>query len=146
MDSRKKSRLLKGVGLIALTIIVVVSVFLTIYFVDKNSKFESVDIGYTIDTKYYDFTVENVDFTKNDEENSTLVVYISIVGKKDCKIKNNSFKMDNASLNEIDNIVIKEGETKNVELKFNISTQKVIPYELKCFGYKYRLGQPVFRR
>lgn len=138
----KKFKTLRTIGLISLTILVVVGIFLTVLLTEKNSKFEYIDIGQTIELEELNFKVYDVSFENIDDKNIKVIVYIDIVCKKDQTIKTKNYSLDNGSLLNStfgESIKMTKGENSQYILSYSVNKDKK-GYFFNAYHYKYRLG------
>ena len=91
MEQTKKQKTIRIVGLVALTILVIVGVILTIYFVQKadNKEYITGEVNQEIETDDYIFKVTNFVCDNIDQPTgyTKAAISIEIKAKKDMKVK-----------------------------------------------------------
>lgn len=141
MGQKKKEKVLRIVGLVALTIIIIVGVVLTIYFVQKNSdeqviNYTSGEINQLIEKGSFNFKVINFEtISQNvDAGESEVKVTVEIRANEDISLSINDFNLNQyayASQENFKNSLNKD-ETLSFSVNYVVKTNK----ELLFFIYK----------
>lgn len=143
----------KNIVLVLLTIVVVVGVFLTIFFVEKNDprNFPEKKIGEMCSADKVDFCVKSVDIKKSiegvtaEDDNVWLIINVELTANKNFTIKTSHFNVDKIKLSKnvpncmSDSQKINTGEQKSIRLAFKVPESSKT-WRLYCFGYKVVLG------
>ena len=87
MEETKKKKVIRIVTFVALTIVVILAVVLTMYFVQKNDKDKKIeyitgDINQTIENGSYNFKVYDLKSYQVEEDKARLVISIEIEAKE----------------------------------------------------------------
>ena len=147
MDTQKKSKIIRIVTFVALTIIVILAIVLTMYFVQKNDEKNNIDyisgeIGKTIENGSYYFKVYDLKSEGVDEENVRLTIYIEIQAKEDLELNIDDFKLDNYALESQSgfNNSINSGEKLDFQLNYVVKSDNKLLY-LIYNNIKIALGE-----
>ena len=147
MDTQKKSKIIRIVTFVALTIIVILAIVLTMYFVQKNDEKNNIDyingeIGKTIENGSYYFKVYDLKSEEASEENVRLTIYIEIQAKEDVELNIDDFKLDNYALESQSgfNNSIKSGEKLDFQLNYVVKCDNKLLY-LIYNNIKIALGE-----
>lgn len=151
----------RNIGLVAITIAVIVTVFLIIFFVnrcEKNKIEKSSHIGEICTTDNLEYKVfNNIKKTEFEsllanEGKCFLLIGIQVKAKKDITIKSSDFKVDdgqfvNASSDEYDILnsqrQLKSGEETKFYLLCEVENDRIESYFIHGYGYKIDLGGTV---
>ena len=133
MENTKKQKVIRIVGLVTLTILVIVGVILTIYFVQKaeNSKVTG-QIGQTIEQDNYYFTVTNFKTNKDSVDGDYIEVttYITMEAKKNISVKIKDFSLNDYELKDAVSFPekINKGEKASFELNWVVKKDSELLY------------------
>ena len=149
--SSKEFKNKRLIGLISLTIIVILTVVLVIYFVDKNDYKTGVSRGvgeeYAIDSAVFVLTSVNFYTTSEkfnlNEDECLVSVKIKITAKTPLKLGNKSFRLNGEYdvYNDFGNkIKIDSGETKEIEICYLTKRQSNVDLFVSYYGCKVAIG------
>ncbi|MBE5763417.1 MAG: hypothetical protein E7338_04265 [Clostridiales bacterium] len=133
MENTKKQKVIRIVGLVTLTILVIVGVILTVYFVQKadNSKVIG-QIGQTIEQDNYNYTVTNFKINKETatDEYVEVTTYITMEAKKNISVKIKDFSLNNYELKDAVSFPekINKGEKASFELNWVVKKDSELLY------------------
>ena len=135
-----------GLGLIALTIVVIVGIVLVVYFVNKNSQpitYTQIEINKEAVSSDYSFKVDNISFSDTDENDfAILTVELSFTANKTLEFNNDSIKVDGSSLvNSNMPSKLEKGESAKATLSYKVKKGKEL--FLRYDTYKVALGMAV---
>lgn len=153
----------KTIGLIALTLVVAVLIFLVIYFVQKgeNDKKQAAQIknahigetlacdGFRMTVSHLDNTLEEIGSIKAQEGNCFLLIEIKIDAEKEITLKLTDFSVDDAKSVSAESqdyeilsedTTVKAGEESTFYLLYEAEKGRMESFYLKAYGYKIDLG------
>ena len=132
MEQTKKQKTIRIVGLVVLTILVILGVVLTIYFVQKADKVISGDIRQEIDTKNYTFKVTNFvcDRTEQADGYTKATISIEIKAKKNIKVDLSKFILGEYTLLSEEGFKesIKKDDISQFELNYVVKVDQKLLY------------------
>ena len=146
MDTQKKSKIIRIVSLIALTVIVIAGIVLTVFFVQKTEpptiKYINGEVNKTIELDEYNFIVSKLNFEGVDDENVKMTITISIEAKEDTKIFIEDFKVNNYELESQSGFkeTINSGEILEFQLNYVVKLDQELLY-LIYNNIKIALGE-----
>ena len=132
MEQTKKQKTIRIVSLIVLTILVIVGVVLTIYFVQKADTIIAGEIGKDIETKDYTFKVTNFVCDNTDQETgfTKATITIEIKAKKNIKVNLSKFALGDYTLLSADGFKdsLKKGDISQFELNYVVKVDQKLLY------------------
>ena len=132
MEQTKKQKTIRIVGLVVLTILVILGVVLTIYFVQKADKVISGGIRQEIDTKNYTFKVTNFvcDRTGQADGYTKATISIEIKAKKNIKVDLSKFSLGEYTLLSEEGFKesIKKDDISQFELNYVVKVDQKLLY------------------
>lgn len=158
MEKDKRSKILKATGLVVLTVLIVVSIFLSIYFVNKNNPNdkEAVNtfVGNANATDFGAFTVTGRELKKSingqvpKEGNVFFVISMDVVARdKNMTIKKSQFNFSGYKAKKIDgyfykDMKLKAGEKSSIKIVYEVpvSNREMFLY---CYGYRVKMGNSI---
>lgn len=157
------SKLKKTIGLIALTVAVVVIIFLIVWYVQKSEndkkqaeRLETAHIGQLCECDGFDMKILTLDNSltelgdlKASEDNCFLLIKTEIAAHKDITIKASDFEVKDGEYKTVaasdyemlgEQLTVKAGETKTFYLAYEVKSGRIESYYLQAYGYKVDLG------
>ncbi len=134
MEQTKKQKTIRIVGLVVLTILVILGVFLTIYFVQKadNKEYLTGEVGQEIDAGDYTFKVTNFVCDNQDRVDgcTKATISIEIKAKKNLKVKLSKFKLGEYTLLSEEGFKesIKKDDISQFELNYVVKVDQKLLY------------------
>lgn len=154
----------RNAGLIAITVVVIVAIILVIYFVQKNDadgKLKTGAIGQTVSTSQADVCVKNMRIFKSldgltaEQGNCFIWLSVEIKANKKIFVSCDKFQVNDgknvteiyyAGSKEIDcdgEIILQKGESKTLELAYEVQAERVASFYLFAYGARIDLGGTV---
>ncbi len=152
MDNVKKQKVLRIVGLVVVTILVVVGIFLTIYFVQKSEnekkanqiEYIQSEINKVVEQDGFNFIVKDMKILSQDEDEGTINIQltIEIEAKEDMSISYTDFSIENSTYLSQNGLkdTISKGESLTFELNWVVKSSNKLLY-LIYKNIKIALGQ-----
>ena len=132
MEQTKKQKTIRIVSLIALTILVIVGVVLTIYFVQKADTIIVGEIGKEIENKDYTIKVTNFVCDNTDQETgfTKATITIEMKAKKNIKVNLSKFALGDYTLLSADGFKesLKKGDISQFELNYVVKVDQKLLY------------------
>ena len=147
MEETKKKKVIRIVTFVALTIVVILAVVLTMYFVQKNDKDKKIeyitgDINQTIENGSYNYKVYDLKSYQVEEGKARLVISIEIEAKEDLALNLSDFKVENYALESESGFKnsLNSGEKLDFQLNYVVKLDHKLLY-LIYNNIKINLGE-----
>ena len=147
MEAQKKKKVFRIGVFVALTIVVILAVVLTMYFVQKAEdktkiEYKIGDVGTTIENGAYNFKVKDLKPDPIDDDHVKLQIYIEIEPNEDLNLNLADFKLSDYTLESQSgfNSSIKSGEKIEFQLNYVVKLDQELLY-LIYNNIKIRLGE-----